>query len=87
MVLNDYLRGKIPWYMPDPRWPDHREKDDEFQAGEGRLGELRNLMSEKADNQDDMATDDASSDEQDEEDDDSEDEGDDTVEGEDNSMD
>ena len=86
MVLNDYLRGKVPWYIPDPNWPDHRDKDDEFQAGEGRLGELRNLMAENADNQDDMATDNGSSDGQYEEDEDSEGEGDDIVEAEDNIM-
>jgi nuclear GTP-binding protein len=27
MVLNDFLRGKIPWYMPDPSWPDRSYKD------------------------------------------------------------
>ena len=21
MVINDFLRGKIPWYIPDPSWP------------------------------------------------------------------
>jgi hypothetical protein len=43
MVINDFLRGKIPWYIPDPSWPERkpREKDEEFEGREGRLGEMR----------------------------------------------
>ena len=43
MVINDFLRGKIPWYIPDPNWPERKatEKDDEFAGREGRLGEMR----------------------------------------------
>jgi hypothetical protein len=24
-VLNDFLRGEIPWYVPDPLWPEPRK--------------------------------------------------------------
>jgi hypothetical protein len=43
MVINDFLRGKIPWYIPDPSWPERkpRERDEEFEGTEGRLGEMR----------------------------------------------
>jgi hypothetical protein len=27
MVLNDFLRGKIPWYIPDPTWPDRKSAE------------------------------------------------------------
>lgn len=44
MVINDFLRGKIPWYIPDPTWPERKAKakdDEEFGGSEGRLGEMR----------------------------------------------
>ena len=43
MVINDFLRGKIPWYITDPAWPERKpkEKDEEFEGREGRLGEMR----------------------------------------------
>src|ERR1700737_2119748 len=43
MVINDFLRGKIPWYIPDPSWPERKGKveDVEFEGREGRLGEMR----------------------------------------------
>jgi nuclear GTP-binding protein len=42
MVINDFLRGKIPWYIPDPSWPERKGKEDiEFEGREGRLGEMR----------------------------------------------
>ena len=50
MVLNDFLRGKIPWYLPDPSWPERKGKEDdvEFVGREGRLGELRLKKGEAA---------------------------------------
>lgn len=27
MVINDFLRGKIPWYIPDPTWPDRKSTE------------------------------------------------------------
>jgi|SRR6266496_786857 len=44
MVINDFLRGKIPWYIPDPSWPERKAKErdeKEFGGSEGRLGEKR----------------------------------------------
>src|SRR5208282_2984294 len=44
MVINDFLRGKIPWYIPDPSWPERKPKEkdeEEFGGNEGRLGEMR----------------------------------------------
>lgn len=44
MVINDFLRGKIPWYIPDPNWPERKAKEkdgEEFGGNEGRLGEMR----------------------------------------------
>ena len=44
MVINDFLRGKIPWYIPDPSWPERKAKEkdeEEFGVNEGRLGEMR----------------------------------------------
>jgi len=43
MVINDFLRGKIPWYVADPSWPEQNGKgeDVEFEGREGRLGEMR----------------------------------------------
>jgi nuclear GTP-binding protein len=43
MVLNDFLRGKLPWYTPDPSWPERKagEQDEEFEGRGGRLGEKR----------------------------------------------
>jgi nuclear GTP-binding protein len=44
MVINDFLRGKVPWYIPDPSWPERKAKEkdeEEFGGDEGRLGEMR----------------------------------------------
>jgi nuclear GTP-binding protein len=38
MVLNDFLRGKIPWYTPPPVLGDSEEKG--IEGREGRLGEM-----------------------------------------------
>ena len=44
MVINDFLRGKIPWYTPPPKGTGKGEKDEETVEGvegrEGRLGEM-----------------------------------------------
>jgi len=42
MVINDFLRGKIPWYIPDPNWPERKgkEPDEEFEGRRGKLGEM-----------------------------------------------
>merc|ERR1711964_546485 len=39
MVLNDFLRGKIPWFTPPPN-KDAGESAEGFEGREGRLGEM-----------------------------------------------
>ncbi|KAK1141552.1 GTPase required for pre-60S ribosomal subunit nuclear export and maturation [Aspergillus melleus] len=38
MVINDFLRGKLPWYTPPPYNP--TEGDEKIEGREGRLGEM-----------------------------------------------
>ncbi|KAH8428499.1 putative GTPase NOG2 [Aspergillus melleus] len=38
MVINDFLRGKLPWYTPPPYTP--TEGDEKIEGREGRLGEM-----------------------------------------------
>ncbi|EFQ99684.1 nucleolar GTP-binding protein 2 [Nannizzia gypsea CBS 118893] len=38
MVINDFLRGKLPWYTPPPKAAD--AGDDKINGREGRLGEM-----------------------------------------------
>ncbi|PWY93477.1 NGP1NT-domain-containing protein [Aspergillus sclerotioniger CBS 115572] len=38
MVINDFLRGKIPWYTPPPHTSG--EEDGKIEGREGRLGEM-----------------------------------------------
>lgn len=40
MVLNDFLRGKIPWYTPPPLLEGQEEKDGKKTGVEGRAGKL-----------------------------------------------
>ena len=43
MVLNDFLRGKIPWYTPPPKREGETMEDDAndgVEGREGRLGEM-----------------------------------------------
>ncbi|KAJ5326989.1 hypothetical protein MYU51_008165 [Penicillium brevicompactum] len=42
MVINDFLRGKIPWYTPPPKGKgkEGEEEDDGVEGREGRLGEM-----------------------------------------------
>lgn len=39
MVINDFLRGKIPWFTPPPHTPD--AEGEKIEGREGRLGEMR----------------------------------------------
>ncbi|KAK0748306.1 NUC091 domain-containing protein [Apiosordaria backusii] len=42
MVLNDFMRGKIPWFTPAPAMEGPEENDGELIEGrQGRLGEMR----------------------------------------------
>jgi len=34
MVINDFLRGKIPWYIPHPNWPERKPKDKDEESKE-----------------------------------------------------
>ena len=54
MVINDFLRGKLPWYMPDPNWPERKgkEDDEEFVGREGKLGEKRKKAEQDVDESD-----------------------------------
>ena len=38
MVINDFLRGKIPWYTPPPKAPN--DDSEKIEGREGRLGEM-----------------------------------------------
>ncbi|KIA75468.1 nucleolar GTPase [Aspergillus ustus] len=38
MVINDFLRGKIPWFTPPPHTPG--EEGEKIEGREGRLGEM-----------------------------------------------
>ncbi|KAL7274887.1 GTPase required for pre-60S ribosomal subunit nuclear export and maturation [Rhizina undulata] len=41
MVLNDFMRGKLPWFTPVPKEGDGAEDEKAFEKGEGRLGEMK----------------------------------------------
>lgn len=44
MVLNDFLRGKIPWYTPPPVIEQHDgEKSEGIEGRKGALGEMGNI--------------------------------------------
>ncbi|RJE24048.1 Nucleolar GTP-binding protein [Aspergillus sclerotialis] len=38
MVINDFLRGKIPWFTPPPYNPD--DENEKIEGRQGRLGEM-----------------------------------------------
>lgn len=42
MVLNDFLRGKIPWFTPPPGWEGQQEKGVE--GRKGALGEMGSIQ-------------------------------------------
>lgn len=39
-VLREFLRGKIPWYVPPPDWEGRDSTDSKISGREGRLGEM-----------------------------------------------
>ena len=39
MVINDFLRGKIPWFIPPPHVPG-QEESEELEGRMGKLGEM-----------------------------------------------
>lgn len=57
MILNDFLRGKIPWFTPVPKSKSGNAEDDAtevVEGREGRLGEMPNKR--KADMLSDIAS-------------------------------
>lgn len=47
MVLNDFMRGKLPWFTPVPKLEDGEDEDETVLKGrEGRLGEMRKRKAE-----------------------------------------
>ncbi|KAJ5721358.1 Nucleolar GTP-binding protein 2 [Penicillium malachiteum] len=40
MVINDFLRGKIPWFTPPPKPEGAAGEDEKIQGRDGRLGEM-----------------------------------------------
>jgi nuclear GTP-binding protein len=52
MVLNDFLRGKIPWHMPPPK----TDTENGIEGGEGKLGEVTGMKRKRDadDNGDDV---------------------------------
>jgi len=57
MVLNDFLRGKIPWFSPPPKKEGDEEATEDPAAGvEGRAGKLGEMPNKrKADDMEDEA--------------------------------
>ncbi|KAI5804504.1 GTP-binding protein [Geopyxis carbonaria] len=53
MVINDFIRGKLPWFTPLPPKPEGDDDDAEIEGREGRLGEMRKRKVEETDMQDD----------------------------------
>ena len=45
MVISDFVRGKLPWYVPDPHWPveppSKKQKELDDALTKGALGEQR----------------------------------------------
>lgn len=39
-VLREFLRGKIPWYVPPPDWENRDSTESKITGREGRLGEM-----------------------------------------------
>ncbi|KOS23428.1 Nucleolar GTP-binding protein 2 [Escovopsis weberi] len=40
MILNDFMRGKIPWFTPPPKSGDAEEGEDAINGRAGKLGEM-----------------------------------------------
>lgn len=51
MVINDFLRGKTPWFTPPPKAADAEGDDAKIEGREGRLGEMgrKRKIDEKTD--------------------------------------
>jgi nuclear GTP-binding protein len=78
MVLNDFLRGRIPWYVAPPRRETKEGEvvDEKIEGRKGRLGEMAGMIGKKRkvdDIEGEKEADTAVGDENDEDDEDSED--------------
>jgi nuclear GTP-binding protein len=79
MVLNDFLRGKIPWFTPPPKREGVENADADagaqlVEGREGRLGEMPGKRKADADDEDTISphSDEAAEEEEDDDDDDGE---------------
>jgi nuclear GTP-binding protein len=59
MVLSDFLRGKVPWYVPPPKA--EGEEQEGIEGRKGRLGEMTTGSKRKREDKDDAGADDADS--------------------------
>jgi len=46
MVLNDFIRGKLPWFTPVPKGESAEGEEEAMEGREGRLGEMRKRKAE-----------------------------------------
>ena len=48
MVINDFIRGKLPWFTPVPKLEDGEDEDEDLEAAgrKGALGEMRKRKAE-----------------------------------------
>ncbi|EAS29587.2 nuclear/nucleolar GTP-binding protein family member [Coccidioides immitis RS] len=68
MVINDFLRGKIPWFTPPPHTPG--EENERIEGRDGRLGEIsRKRKAENLGSHDDNIAEELSSENPEDEDD------------------
>ncbi|KAL8742014.1 MAG: hypothetical protein Q9190_005448 [Brigantiaea leucoxantha] len=49
MVLNDFLRGKVPWFTPAPKQEDDLESKTGIEGRKGRLGEMGKVVTTEKD--------------------------------------
>jgi nuclear GTP-binding protein len=77
MVLNDFLRGRIPWYVAPPKREDDGADETKIEGREGRLGEMAGKILKRKRDAGDGETvpekEDATAEEEDDEDEDSDD--------------
>ncbi|KAI5853593.1 nucleolar GTP-binding protein [Tricharina praecox] len=56
MVLNDFIRGKLPWFTPVPKLADGETEDEDLE-GAGRMGQLGEMRKRKAESDPDADVD------------------------------
>jgi len=55
MVLSDFLRGRVPWYVPPPKKEGEEGQGDGLEGREGRLGEMKSGSKRKRDEDGDQS--------------------------------